>query len=188
LSIEDWLARLARASRSLFDDAGVKRNNHWYWFGLGLAAVSTATNDESMWEMARGVMQDAASSIDAQGMLPMELARGKRALHYHAFAVTPLVAMAELAAAKGEDWYAMNDSSLHRLVAITARGLVSPQPFAERTGVAQEVPVTAGGGWLQLYRDRFPARLPIRIPEVRVSHNWLGGDVRNLEKALRSRD
>lgn len=183
-AIEAWLGRLATASSAFFDDRGRKRNNHWYWLGAGLAATALATDDARLFESARGVMRDAARDIGGDGTLRHELARGSRALHYHAFSATALVILAELGAARGEDWYAMEDGALHRLVEVTARGLADPAVFDRLSGVAQERPVRPGAGWTTLYAARFPGRLPPEAPEAAPAHRWLGGDVRVLAATL----
>ena len=97
-TIEPWLDAWAVAARAYFDDPTHKRNNHWYWLGLALAGTALATDSDKHWAAARGIMADAARDIGADGTLPMELAREARALHYHAFAVMPLVILAEIAA------------------------------------------------------------------------------------------
>jgi poly(beta-D-mannuronate) lyase len=184
-AIEGWLERLATAARAYFDDPHHARNNHWYWLGLGLGATAIATGSEARWAQAREVMADAARDIAADGSLPKELARRGRALHYHAFAVTPLVALAELAAARGEDWYGLGDGALHRLVSFTVRGLIDSSRVEALAGVAQEVgPSTASAGWLPLYVARFPGRLQGPLPVARPNHRWLGGDTRLLGVAL----
>jgi poly(beta-D-mannuronate) lyase len=119
--IEPWLTTWADKARAVFDDPSVKRNNHWYWLGLALGATGLATDSDTHWQMAKGIMADAANDIAADGTLPLELAREGRALHYHAFAVMALVTLAELGGAKGEDWYALSNGALHRLVARTGR-------------------------------------------------------------------
>lgn len=183
--IEPWLQRFADVARAFFDDAERKRNNHWYWLGLGEAAVGLATDSQRHFDVARGIMQDALSDIAADGSLPEELARGQRALHYHVFALVPLVMMAELAAARGEDWYALRGGALHRLVALTAAGLNQPDIFDALAHVPQERPPNARAGWLQLYRQRFPERPLPALPQVADGHRWLGGNVAMLMLALR---
>ena len=184
--IEAWLVRWADISRAFFDDPERKRNNHWYWLGLGLAATGLAANSPRHWDMAREIMQDAAKDIQADGTLPQEMERKARALHYHVFAVTPLVALAELGRARGEDWYALGDGALHRLVAVTARGLRDPKLFAAMPLVAtpQEADTSTGAGWLILYGQHFKARIEPGWPTVNSSHRWLGGDVQVLAKVL----
>jgi poly(beta-D-mannuronate) lyase len=184
--IEAWLLRWADLARAFFDDRERKRNNHWYWLGLGLAATGLAANSPRHWDMAREIMSDAARDIQADGTLPQEMERKARALHYHVFAVTPLVVLAELGFARGEDWYQLGDGALHRLVAVTARGLRDPRLFQAMPLVAtlQEPDTSAGAGWLTLYGQRFKARIEPGWPSVNPSHRWLGGDVQALAKVL----
>lgn len=182
--IEVWLAELASASRRLFDDRAIKRNNHWYWLGLGLGGLALATGSDAHWAMARAVMEDAARDIRADGALPAELARGQRALHYHAFAVTPLIVLAELAHARGEDWYALGDGALHRLARLTLDGLANPERFDVLAASPQERPSKPGAGWIDLYQARFPDRMGAESPKAPRAHRWLGGDVRLLMRAL----
>jgi poly(beta-D-mannuronate) lyase len=185
--IEAWLARVARAARAFFDDPGRRRNNHWYWLGLALAGTALAKGDAALWAEARRIATDAARDIRADGTLPMEMERGARALHYHAFSAMPLVVLAELAATRGEDFYALGNGALHRLVAVTLRGLAEPARFGSLTGVAQELGASSqGAGWLRLYAWRFPARTIPEVSPARSTDRRLGGDVEVLLAALRS--
>ena len=181
--IELWLFKWADAARAVFDDTAIKRNNHWYWLGLGLGAVGLATDSDKHWQMAKAIMADAARDIADDGTLPLELARQGRALHYHAFAVMPLVALAELGRSRGEDWYALNGGALHRLVAKTVAGLADPSVFDSLAGAHQEQPVKSFAGWVSLYRARFPERLLTDINQP-AGHRWLGGDVHVLKHVL----
>ncbi|MEM1306013.1 MAG: alginate lyase family protein, partial [Pseudomonadota bacterium] len=143
------------------------------------------TDNAQRWRSARRWMQQAARAIGDDGTLPLEMARGGRALHYHAFAMMPLVVLAELAHARGENWYAFGDGALHRLVAVTTAGLVEPAVFDQAAGQRQERPVNARAGWATLYARRFPRRgIPPSLTRKR-RHRLLGGDVRVLLAALR---
>jgi poly(beta-D-mannuronate) lyase len=186
-AIEPWLIKVADAARSFFDDTSIKRNNHWYWMGLGLGAVGIATGSDAHWQQAKTIMADAAKDIWADGTLPLEMAREGRALYYHAFAVMPLVALAELGASRGEDCYALNDGALHRLVAKTTEGLNDPAIFDKLAGVTQQFPVKPAAGWLTLYRARFPDRIT-KAPEQPAKHRWLGGDVMILRQVLMTKN
>lgn len=188
LTIEPWLQTFADTARAFFDDPEHKRNNHWYWLGLGEAAVGLATDSPRHFDIARGIMQDAARDIAANGTLPDEMARKQRALHYHAFAVMPLVMLAEIGAARGEDWYSFGNGALHRLVAVTISGLQDPALFDSLAGVAQERPPNARAGWLQVYQSRFPARVPPVTFAVAAGHRWLGGNAPMLLDTLRRLD
>lgn len=183
-AIEPWLRKFADTAHAFFDDPGHKRNNHWYWLGLGEAAVGIATDSQRHFDIARAIMRDATRDIAADGTLHAEMARGPRALFYHVFAMTPLVVMAELAASRGEDWYAFNNGALHRLVGVSLAGLQAPEKFDVLAGIAQERPVNTRAGWLQLYQQRFPDKVTGPLPKVADSHRWLGGNVLILSSAL----
>lgn len=184
--IEPWLVRMADDARSVFDDGTHKRNNHWYWLGLGLGAVGEATGSEKHWAQARDIMRDAARDIAADGSLPMEIARGQRALHYHAFALMPLVTLAEIAHARGEDFDALGNGALGRLVQVTLKGIADPTHFDKLAGVAQERPVNPGSGWLPLYLHRH-ALEGVPLAAMQPGHRWLGGDVATLAGVLGTR-
>lgn len=183
-AIETWLLDLARISRTAFDDPGIKRNNHWYWMGLGLGATALATGNTDVWHQARAILKEAAGSVAADGHLPQELARKSRALHYHAFALMPLMTLAELVLAKGETLTPEEQQSLERLVSLTARGLVDPQIFDTLAGFEQERPIKPGSGWLALYEARHASAFPGFELEMPSGHRWLGGNVLLLRKAL----
>jgi poly(beta-D-mannuronate) lyase len=183
--IEPWLIRFADAARAFFDHPNHKRNNHWYWLGVGLAGVGLAAQSERHWQMACGIMADAARDIQPDGTLPLELARGGRAIHYHAFSTMPLVILAELGAARGEDWYGLQDGALHRLVDITRRGLADLAVFEKLAGVPQHKNPGAGAGWWVAYARRFPDRIAAApVPAMKPDHRWLGGHVRVLIERL----
>jgi poly(beta-D-mannuronate) lyase len=182
--IEPWLQRFADVTVKFFDNRERKRNNHWYWQGVGLAAVGLATDSDRHWQLARGIMTDAARDIAADGTLPMELDRGARALHYHAFSAMPVVALAALGRVRGEDWMALNNNAVDRLVQLTAKGLADPGIFDKLAGVPQERPVNPFAAWAQLYTTLRPGETLIVPPELRDGHRWLGGDVAVLHKVL----
>ncbi len=183
-TVERWLSKLATRTEAAFKASGAKPNNHIYWLGLGLAASAMATGEAARWEMARTIMQEAARAITAEGTLPLELARGRRALHYHAFAAMPLVTLAFLAHVRGEDWTSFNDGALDRLVRMTYAGLCEPERFDELAGVAQEQPPRGGAGWLQLYGLLSGRPEDFAAFETPSGDRWLGGNVFLLATAL----
>jgi poly(beta-D-mannuronate) lyase len=106
--------------------------------------------------------------------------RGQRALHYHLYALAPLIMLAELGEANDIDLYAENNGAIHRLVTFCEAGLEDPTILEKRTGVAQVVELPYSGsdiGWAVPYVRRFPdARLSALIakaPWVRYT-TWGG--------------
>ena len=106
--------------------------------------------------------------------------RRAKALHYHLFAVTPLVAMAELAAANRVDAYQENDGALRRLGQRALSGVTDPSFFASRAGIAQEeIKRNADSlAWAGSFERRFPDPTVHKLlAELRSRHvNYLGGD------------
>ena len=185
--IEPWLIKLADAGRAFFDDPQRKRNNHWYWLGLGVGATALATGSKPHWQLAKSIFDDAMRDIGPDGAIAHEMAREMRALHYHDFAVMPLVVLAELAAARGEDWYQGQGAALHRLVGLTLAGHADPGVFDRLAGLPQERPVRVPAGWVDLYRARFPERAGAGVVQSKPGHRWLGGDTGVLAAVLRER-
>jgi poly(beta-D-mannuronate) lyase len=155
--IGDWLKQVAVANLAYWDNSKRERNNHYYWTGVAVMASAVATDDASLLETAQEIYEKGIDDIEDDGRLPMEMARGKRALHYHNYALAPLVMMAEMARLKGLDWYAYRDHRIDRLAALVARGYDDSSWFSEQAGVPQE-PFKADGdaGWVEFYRLRAP--------------------------------
>ena len=77
-----------------------------------------------------------------------------RSLHYHNYALAPLVVMAEIGSrTTGEDWYGRRDHRLDLLAERVVSGWRNSFWFAEKAGVSQD---KLGGhtdlGWVELYR------------------------------------
>lgn len=150
--INPWLIRLADASLAYWNDRRHKRNNHYYWTGLGLMATSVGTGDQRILAEASTIYTKAINDIQDDGSLPLELARGIMAQHYHNFALEPLVVMAELARSQKLDWYGLRDHRLERLARLVAAGFADPAFFVARTGKPQR-PQTpnAETAWVGFY-------------------------------------
>jgi poly(beta-D-mannuronate) lyase len=177
--IAAWMQDIADQSLSLFDSPKHKRNNHYYWVGLAVMGTAVATDSAAHLAKARAVFDKALGDISDDGTLPMEMDRAGMALHYHNFALAPLVLMAELAKLKGEDWYARRDNRLSLLIARTASGIQDPAWFQQRTGVKQKPVDGAVKCWALLTGPRELA------PAGACRYNHFGGSVVSLAAALR---
>jgi poly(beta-D-mannuronate) lyase len=185
--VEAWFARLAAEVRRYYDrpaGRGVtdKLNNHRYWAALAVAAAAVATGDRSGLDWAIASYRVGIGQIDADGMLPLELARAGKALHYHAFSVAPLVMVAEIAAANGIDLYGERDGALERLVARVVAGLSDPAAFERRTGTKQGFVGSPSGwhvAWAEIWyaRRRDASVVPLLRTHRPARNNWLGGNL-----------
>jgi poly(beta-D-mannuronate) lyase len=130
-AIQAWLIPIADSVREFFDDmarqnAGDGHNNLAYWGALAVAATGIATDRHDLFGWGIGKYRLGVRQILDDGTLPLEMDRAAMALHYHLFAVAPLVLLAELGEVNGIDLYSENDDALHRLVQRTASGLKDP--------------------------------------------------------------
>jgi poly(beta-D-mannuronate) lyase len=183
--IQKWFAQLAVRVGEYFD-AEVKRlgsdgeNNHIYWAGLAIAAEAIADNDHDAGQWALETYRMGLAAIQPDGTLKAEMNRGQMALHYHLYALGPLIMLAELGEANGLDLYAEDNGAIHRLVKFCLAGLEDPTILQKRTGVVQVVTLPYGGsdiGWAVPYVRRFPnpqlSALIAKAPWVR-STSWGG--------------
>jgi len=85
--------------------------------------------------------------------------RAGMALHYHLYALAPLIMLAELGEANGIDTYSENHNAIDRLVNLCEQGLKHPEIFEKATGVEQNMPDKISGaviGWAVPYVKRHP--------------------------------
>ena len=152
--IEPWLIEIAKRNLAYWDNSSKHRNNHYYWTGVGILAAGAATGDKATFDQGKAIFDKGVDDIEDDGTLPMEMARGEKALHYHNYALAPLVVMAEIGSrTTGEDWYGRRDHRLDLLAERVVSGWRNSFWFAEKAGVSQD---TLGGhtdlGWVELYR------------------------------------
>lgn len=178
--IRKWLGTVAkraidyveRKERNPESDAW---NNHRYWAGFAVCAAGIAIGNRGDYEWGISSYKAGVGQIQSDGVLPHELARAGRALHYHLYALAPLVMIAEMAEANGVDLYRYRDGAIHRLVRLCVAGLQNPGIFAKATGVAQEG-VTSDVGWAVPYVQRFPnAQLSAWIAQGHATSFWQWG-------------
>lgn len=167
--IDAWLQRRAEAAMATYG-GGSKRpsnfQNHRYWGGLAVAAVGVATGRKDMLDWGVESYRIGACQIDANGALPLELARGSRARDYHLHAITPLIMIAELAQANGIDAYALCDGAIHRLVSFVISSVVDGDAIDGLAGKRQ-LPLSKNSdgtirgdrlAWIEPYLKRFPSQ------------------------------
>jgi poly(beta-D-mannuronate) lyase len=135
-------------------------NNHLYWAGVQVGAVAIAANNRKMFDWAVAAYRNGVRQITPEGTLPEEMRRGQRALHYHLYAVSPLVYIAEFGEDNGIDLYAEDHKALKLLVRRATDGLAGSGYFDQQTGIHQDTPNGPPTGeeisWAKVYLKRFP--------------------------------
>jgi poly(beta-D-mannuronate) lyase len=185
--IEGWLRDLAWATvpdyaRKPF----AEQNNHLNWAALAVLAAAIATDDAALFDWGIAATRGALAVVAADGSLPREMARRSKALHYHRFALEPLVLADALAAANGIELSEQSGDALERLAAFTRDGFEDPEPIAKRAGVAQEgvgseLVSPSSYAWAEIYLARHAdEKLAAAVDRVRgraLASTWLGGNL-----------
>lgn len=180
-AINHWLEHIAVATRDA-DAINHLHNNLVYWAGLNLVAIGTVAHQPELIDAGLARAREGIRDIRADGSLEREVKRGDRALHYHTFALIPLVFTAELALRQHIDLYQENGHAIGRLANLVTAAVIDPSSFAKITPVKQQLfPWTFQDelAWMEPYyaRTRDP-RLPALIAPRRPISEWrLGGDV-----------
>jgi poly(beta-D-mannuronate) lyase len=166
--IESWFDRRAAAIIPVYTeskDLPSNKQNHRYWGGLAVASIGVAIGKSEYLNFGVDSYEVGVSQIQADGSLPFELKRKKRARDYHLHATAPLVMIAELASANGIDLYASHDGALHRLIDFGLRAMNDPAEIEELTSVRMEAFPKDGKflrgdrlAWTDAYFARFPEK------------------------------
>jgi len=195
--VEQWISRLADVVADSSTGETSRRNNHAYWNGLANMANGIVLSRKDLFESGVAAYRLALSEMRSDGVLPLELERKEHALHYHNFALSPLVFIAELAARQGTDLYREKKrpdlglsgdgaTDIHKLADLVIRSLEDPQHFKKFSSIPQ---ATRKGKisnhisdseltWMELYYARFKEpRLARFLCRSRPLYNWrTGGD------------
>lgn len=180
-AIDRWLERIAVSTR---DSEAINHlhNNLVYWAGLNLVAIGTVTQKPELIDSGLIRTREGIRDIGPNGALEREVRRGDRALHYHTFALIPLVFTAELVQRRGIDLYRENGHAIARLANLVIEAVIHPASFAKITPIKQKLfawTLQDELAWVEPYFARTrDARLPAIITPRRPFSEWrLGGDV-----------
>lgn len=161
--ISGWLSRIARVVIRVHPDNAVeayRQNNHLYWAAWAVTVTGVALGKSEFYEWGVGRIRHALEAdVAKDGTLIYEMDRGKKALQYHIFALTPLVMVAETAMRNGDDLYDVNDGALHKVVKRVLKELQDPGYFEAKTGFSQDSPDTMSlvhYAWMDVYQRRYP--------------------------------
>ena len=156
----EWLRRLGNyvvADYSKNPSRGSRRSNHRYWAAWAATATAVATNDGDLFQWGMTGYQIGIDEIQDDGSLPLEVARGTRALGYHNFSLIPLVMMAETGEANGQPMYAMKKNRLSLLIQYALENFENPSRIARAAGAEQNMDEAIKPGnivWLEPWYAR----------------------------------
>lgn len=156
-----WLERVVVQTQRFYTE-GHAKNNHLYWAGVEVAAVGIAANNRKLFEWGVEAYRTGAEQIAADGTMPLEMQRGRRALHYHFYALAPLVYLAAFGQVNGLDLYSDNNHALSRLVHFCLNAEKDNSFISRAAGVAQEertgLPSADLVSWAVIWQAQFHDR------------------------------
>jgi poly(beta-D-mannuronate) lyase len=184
--IRPWIVSVVHQTMNYYDEARAKSkgdgtNNHLYWAGVEVSAAGIAANDRVLFDWGMKTYEAGVVAIQPDGTLPLEMQRGQRALHYHLFALSPMVYLAEFGELNGLHLYAERDYAIKKLAVLSTQGLEDNSFFATATKIAQDTPSGAPTAeeisWAPIYVARFPSpAISQLIAKARsLTYLYLGG-------------
>ena len=156
--VEAWITKLAYRVAIFYDPETSRfRNNLAYWAGYAVSLAGAALNDHRLFEFGIAWYREALRQIADDGSLPHEVERGPYALGYHAFALNPLVLIAELGEANGVPLYAERGYRISLLADFLLKALKDPAPLARLAGAEQDQSKRGCDWyvWMEPYLARF---------------------------------
>lgn len=175
-----WIVNVAHQTTKFYDESH-QENNHLYWAGVEAVAAGAAANNGSLFRWGVTTYRTGIDQIQADGTLPLEMQRGRRALHYHLYALSPLVYIAEFGQDNGLDLYSEHDHALSKLERLCVTGLYNNSFFVKETGLAQGTPEpelhAEQISWGAIWEERFPSPelAALLKKSVSMSYMYLGG-------------
>ena len=175
-----WFVTVVNQTIAFYDSNGAK-NNHLYWAGLEAMAAGVSANNRKLFDWGVKAYRTGINQIQTDGSLPLEIRRGQRALHYHLYAIAPLVYIAEFGEDNGLHLYAERDHALARLVDLSIKGLQNNEFFNKATGIPQDTPkgppTAEQISWAQIWESRFPSPdiEALLSKATSMSYMYLGG-------------
>lgn len=183
--IEIWLKKVAKKQISYPGMGKACCNNHSYWRGLEAAIVGVVTNDNNLFKFGIKKYISAINSMNKNGSFPLEMARGRYAIHYQNFAIWPLVYIAEIAARQGYDLYSLNidGKDLHLAINFLMRCIEDNDIVKRYTTSIQDISFTRRRedkdvNWMEPYNRRFKNKdIETFLSGKRPIHSrWGGGN------------
>lgn len=175
-----WIVQVVHRTQGFYAKTDA-RNNHLYWAGVELAAAGIAAGDRQLFDWGISAYRSGIEQIQPDGSLPLEMRRGRRALHYHLYALSPLVYLADLGKVNGIDLFAERNHALARLERLCVQGLDDNQFFVNATGIPQDTPNGAPAAeqisWGVIWEQRFPdpSLAALLQHATSLSYMYLGG-------------
>ncbi len=157
-----WLHQAAEKSLASDPHTDTSHNNHMFFRGMMATAVGIISNDSKLFQSGLAIYSEGIGELNPDGSFPLEMARHELALHYQAFAIEPLVMIAELAMRQGYNIYPLeqNHRSLADAIAFLNRAIADPSLVKKYASEPQTLEFDPGStllSWVEFYNARNPS-------------------------------
>ncbi|MCM2678416.1 alginate lyase family protein [Echinimonas agarilytica] len=165
-SIGYWMTQLGDTVIEYYDSiegSKTSRNNHRYWDGFSVGRSAVLLQNQAQFGWAMEGLKIGLNEVEADGTLPLEMARGSKAHQYHIYALQPLIGLAELSIANLEYMpdpfypYGYNDEALVRLAQLMIEEQLRTEP--SEIFLKKDEMVCYKAAWAEIYLRRTPLDL-----------------------------
>lgn len=157
-----WLDRVAHRMIA-FEATHPAHNNHHAWRALGAVATGVVSSDNKLFQWGVDVFREEVDQIDARGAFPLEMQRKENSIHYQAFALQPLIPIAEFAERQGIPLYTYTSKSgktIQDAVLFLTQAVANPTIVTAYTTVPQKLRPLSRDFYCfgEFYVHRLPSR------------------------------
>lgn len=157
--VTEWLRKAAHQLIS-YEKPDALGNNHHYWRALAATSIGVLSNDDKLFRFGVEVFKQAVGQEDESGAFPLEMARHENAIHYQAFALQPLIMIAEFGERQHIDMYGVTEHgrAIRDAVMFLGQAMGDPSVVKKYTDDAQKTDFSPGDiAELEFYLARFGA-------------------------------
>jgi poly(beta-D-mannuronate) lyase len=166
-------------------DKPKQMNNIYVWSGVAAASYALLSGDSAARLYEDEVWNNVITMIRPDGYIDTELKRAGRALHYHVYYLSAVMALHAFRDALGEPMSDADRDAVERLVKAVGDALCNPSNIAAASGGYQQetvppwlfAPAEAFGAASQNFRTCAPQDIPMGNPVF-------GGSLTKTEKIL----
>jgi poly(beta-D-mannuronate) lyase len=166
--VAEWLRKAAH--QLIRQEKPGLGNNHHYWRALAATSIGVLSNDDELFRYGVDVFKQAVGQEDESGAFPLEMARHENAIHYQAFALQPLIMIAEFGERQHVDMYGVTEHgrTVRDAVVFLGQAMADPSVVKKYTDDVQKTNFSPGDiAELEFYVARFGTNgLPPSITDL----------------------
>ncbi|PMR73851.1 alginate lyase family protein [Billgrantia endophytica] len=156
-------------------------NNHFYRRALYASMIGILTEDEDLFRFGVSAIYSALHDMTEEGALPLEVRRGRRAIHYQNYALLYLVTNMEVISRQGYDIFDLEyeGSTIHDAVDYLFTILDDPAALGDHAPLEQYMGFLKDPQyftWMDIYQRRFDhPRMASLVSRLRPLYNRSAG-------------